>query len=159
MASSAPTLDPSAGIELKNLSEYFEKAQTRLDAADALSKATSKLSDEIARYVIREYPEAAKASNFLFAPSSDIEVPSFREDIGVFLRLIAYCLVAGDINPLESDLADLLQGVTEAVRSSSALSMHWYCAGLRYLKRHHGFPHVIAAEVNACIDNILLALN
>ena len=52
--------------ELEALSGSLRKAQIGLDAAEVLSRGADKLSQDAAQFVFEKFPNAAKASKFLF---------------------------------------------------------------------------------------------
>jgi phycocyanin alpha chain len=146
--------------DLEAVSRYLRKAQTRLDAAEVLSRSADRLSRDAAQFIFEKFPDAAKASKFLFTFSPEIEAHSFQEDVSLLLRLLTYCLLIGNDNPLESKpLAEIFNEISHVVRESPEISSLWYIDALEFLKSHHGLSGESAVQANSYISYIAAAFS
>jgi phycocyanin alpha chain len=146
--------------ELKSVLDYLRKAQIRLDAAEVLSRDADHLSQDAAQFVFDKFPDAAKVSKFLFTFSPEMEAHSFQEDVGILLRVLTYCLVIGDDNPLESkSLKGIFNEISRVIHESPEISPLWYINALEFFRNHHGLSGEGAVEINSYINYIVAAFN
>jgi phycocyanin alpha chain len=146
--------------DLEAVSSSLRKAKTRLDAAEVLSRSADKLSQDAAQFIFEKFPDAAKASKFLFTFPPEMETHSFQEDVGRLIRLLTYCLLIGNDNPLESEpLAEILNKISCLIRESPEISPLWYIDALEFLRNHDGLSGESAIEVSSYINYIVTAFD
>jgi hypothetical protein len=89
-----------------------------------------------------------------------MEAHSFQEDVGMLLRLLTYCLLIGNDNPLESTpLAEIFNEISCVIRESPGISPLWYIDALEFLRNHHGLSGESAVQVSSYINYIVAAFN
>ena len=155
-ADSANRFPSSSDLEAVSIS--LRKDQARFDAADVFSRNADQLSQDAARFVFERFPDATKASKFLFTFPPEMEAHSFQEDVGMLLRLLTYCLVIGSDKLLESKpLAQIFNEISCVIRESPEISPLWYVDTLEFFRTHHGLSGESAVEVNLYIDYIIAA--
>ena len=132
-ADSADRFPSSSNLRAVAIS--LRKAQARLDAADMLSKNADQLSQGATRFVFEKFPNATKASKFLFTFPPTMEAHSFQEDIGMLFRLLTYCLVIDNDNPLELEpLAQIFNEISSVLHESPEFSPLWDVDTLSFFK-------------------------
>ncbi|MDJ1173205.1 hypothetical protein [Roseofilum capinflatum] len=145
--------------DIESVSNSLRKALVCLDAAESLSKNADLLTQDTAEFVFTKFPDAAKASSFLFDSLPEMESHSFQEDIAMLIRLLTYSLVAGSDTILEYEpLTEIFKSISSLPPESSQISPLWYVEAMEFIRNHHHLPEESALELSSYIDSIITAL-